>query len=144
MASANVIAGAITTVVGTACVVGASQPPLAFWDKIHYVYGLLLPCMTFRITFTCPKLRQIFSSTSSVDSFALPAPRQPNIVDLIWAAAACAVLALIVLFNRRRASRGAKFAVFMVLYVSSLGMAVVKRSTAVLDADNGGGSGADE
>jgi hypothetical protein len=51
---------------------------------------------------------------------------------------------MIVLFNRRRASRGAKFVVFVVLYVSSLGMALVKRSTAVLDPASGGGSGAAE
>jgi hypothetical protein len=100
--------------------------------------------MTVRITFTCPKLRQIFSPKSPIDPFALPAPWQPNIVDLIWAAATCALLAMIVLFNRRRASRGAKFVVFVVLYVSSLGMALVKRSTAVLDPASGGGSGAAE
>ena len=133
----NLLAGAVLTTVGTVCVVGASQPPLAFWDKIHYVYGLLLPCMTFRVTFTCPKLRRIFSPGSSIEPFALPAPQQPNAADLAWASVACAVLALIVLFNRRRATRGAKFAVFLALYVSSLGMALVKRSTTLLDTHCG-------
>ena len=137
MVWANLLAGATLTTVGTVCVIGASQPPLAFWDKIHYVYGLLLPCMTFRVTFTCPKLRQVFNSDSSNNPFALPVPHQPNALDLIWATGACVVLALIVLFNRRRASRGAKFAVFLALYISSLGMAIVKRSTTLLGASDG-------
>lgn len=132
MVWANLLAGAVITSVGTVCVVGASQPPLAFWDKIHYVYGLLLPCMTFRVVFTCPKLQGVFNPGTSVDPFALPAPQQPNAADLIWAAVACGILAVVVLFNRRRASRGAKFAVFLALYVSSLGMVLVKRSTTLL------------
>ena len=89
--------------------------------------------MTFRVTFTCPKLRKLFNPGATLEPFALPTPQQPNAADLIWAAAACAVLALIVVFNRRRASRAAKFAVFLALYVISLGMALVKRSTTVLD-----------
>ena len=101
------------------------------------MYGLLLPCITFRVTFTCSKLRRIFSPGSSIEPFALPAPRAPNAADLAWAAVACTVLAIIVLFNRRRATRGAKFAVFLALYVSSLGMALVKRSTTLLDTQSG-------
>eukprot|EP01043_Picozoa_sp_COSAG02_P021903 COSAG02_NODE_1124_length_14441_cov_21.457607_1_plen_112_part_10 len=89
MVWANILAGAVITTVGTACVVGASQPPLAFWDKIHYVYGLLLPCMTFRVVFTCPKLRGVFNPGTLVETFALPAPQPSNAADLIWAAVAC-------------------------------------------------------
>jgi hypothetical protein len=135
MVWANILAGAVITTVGTACVVGASQPPLAFWDKIHYVYGLLLPCITFRVVFTCPKLRGAFSPDTPMEPFALPAPQQPKAADLIWAAVACGILALVVLFNRRRASRGAKFAVFLALYLCSLGMALLKRSTTFLATD---------
>ena len=121
------------TLIGTVCVLGASQPPLAFWDKIHYVYGLLLPCMTFRVTFTCPKLRLLFNPQTSVAAFALGAPPTPDWVDLVWALCSCGVLALIVLFNRKRASRSGKFLVFLALYVLSMGMALVKRSTSLLD-----------
>ena len=59
-----------------------------------------------------------------------------------WAAATCAVLALIVLFNRRRESRGAKFAVFMALYVFSFGMALLKRTSTLLPDPSAGGSDA--
>lgn len=111
----NLLAGGIISVIGTVCVAAASQK--AFWDKIHYVYGLLLPCMTFRVTFTCPKLRVLFNPQSTVPAFALPVPKTPNWVDLVWALASCGVLALIVVFNRKRASRAGKFAVFVSLYV---------------------------
>ena len=77
----NVIAMLVLSIGGTACVLAASQPPVAFWDKIHYVYGLLLPCMAFRLMFTCPMLRRRLNPSTSVDAFALPNPSSASLYD---------------------------------------------------------------
>ena len=86
MVYGNVIAMLVLSIGGTACVLAASQPPVAFWDKIHYVYGLLLPCMAFRLMFTCPMLRRRLNPSTSVDAFALPNPSSASLYDYVCVA----------------------------------------------------------
>ncbi len=54
-----VIGGAIASAV---VAIGSALPPLYFWVKCHHVYGMLLPCILFRLTCLCPPLSPSFSS----------------------------------------------------------------------------------
>eukprot|EP00698_Gefionella_okellyi_P000217 TRINITY_DN10188_c0_g1_i1.p1 TRINITY_DN10188_c0_g1~~TRINITY_DN10188_c0_g1_i1.p1 ORF type:complete len:393 (-),score=63.29 TRINITY_DN10188_c0_g1_i1:109-1224(-) len=45
---------AAVTIVSAIVAVISIAPPLRFWGKCHHVYGMLLPCIAFQLTWLCP------------------------------------------------------------------------------------------
>ena len=77
----NFVVGLLFSTLSVALVFGAQQAPVLFWDKCHYVYGLLLPCVAFRLMFLCPRLQQHWWGGDSIPDgdprlYAVPAPKQ--------------------------------------------------------------------
>jgi hypothetical protein len=129
----NVVIATVFSLVGGVLVLLAARPPLKFWDKIHYVYGLILPTIAFRLTFLCPRLRLHVTPKSEGDDFAISRPPSISEGDVGWAFGLVAVLAIVVLGMRKFGKgRKAKFAAFCALYIVTYVGLLLKRTTTLI------------
>ena len=90
-------------------------PPVNFWVKCDRVYGTLLPCLVFQLTFLCP--------TANAANASLPAPPRLEWYCVLYALG----LSLVALVAG--AKGGARFAVlgFSLLFVGILAALVIWR-----------------
>jgi len=62
-------------------------PPIDFWRKCDFVYGMLMPCLLFQVLFLCP--------TYTSPAHALPPPPSISIWHFMWVLLFSSVAALI-------------------------------------------------
>jgi hypothetical protein len=80
------------------------MPPVSFWVKCDRVYGALLPCLVFELTFLCP--------TANAHHAALPAPRGVAWYSVLYALG----LSLVALFAGAKVSSRWAMLGFAVLF----------------------------
>ena len=136
MPVANAVVGVCFSVLGVAVVFTAQQEPLLFWDKCHYVYGLLLPAVAFRLLFLCPRLQQHWWGGGDLEDgdrrlYALPPPlRDASTGDWFWSVALTGALLVLIWLSRRWKSRLAKLACFILIYIWVAGTRLLRRTPA--------------
>eukprot|EP00698_Gefionella_okellyi_P001101 TRINITY_DN10987_c0_g1_i1.p1 TRINITY_DN10987_c0_g1~~TRINITY_DN10987_c0_g1_i1.p1 ORF type:complete len:375 (-),score=44.36 TRINITY_DN10987_c0_g1_i1:17-1141(-) len=90
------------------CVLLAEMRPMRMWEKSSHVLGMLLPCIVFRLTFTCQRTA----------GTALAWPHMPhNIGGYFVGLAVCALCTVIAIKGRKRFG----LLVFAVVYVLCIG-----------------------
>ncbi len=87
-------------------------PPISFWVKGQFVYGMLLSCLTFRLSFLCPE--------SNSNHLSLAVPEAATAGGYVLAIIVAAVASSIGLALSKVKGWFSGFVIFVSLYASIL------------------------